>query len=93
MLLQVLTLCAQMACSPFPNAVFCHDARFSCPAGSSCSSEGESESKCVAADGSVVGSAALNLDAVAVAEFRDYGELGAAGRCFVCPAPARQSCV
>jgi hypothetical protein len=84
---------SQMACSPFSGAVFCHDARFSCPAATTCSSEGESESKCVAADGSVVGSASLNLDAVAVAAFRDYGELGAGGRCFVRPGPARQSCV
>ena len=64
-----LTLCAQMACSPFPNAVFCHDARFSCPAGTSCGAE----SKCTAADGSVISDATINADAYAVAEFRNFG--------------------
>jgi len=58
-----------MACSPFPNAVFCHDARFSCPAGTSCGAE----SKCTAADGSVIADATINADAYAVAEFRNFG--------------------
>ena len=68
-----------MACSPFFNAVFCHDARFSCPAASTCSSDIDSqESKCVASDGSVIGDAAMSVDAMAVAEFRNYGSC-----CFV----------
>jgi hypothetical protein len=64
-----------MACSPFSNAVFCHDARFSCPAASTCSSDTESHvSRCFASDGSVIGDAAMSVDAMAVAEFRNYGE-------------------
>ncbi len=64
-----------MACSPFSNAVFCHDARFSCPAASTCKSEsGFQVSRCFASDGSLIGDAAMSVDAMAVAEFRNYGE-------------------
>jgi len=59
-----------MACSIFPNAVFCHDARFSCPAGTkSCGQD----SKCTAADGSFIADATMNADASAVAKFRNFG--------------------
>ncbi len=64
---------SQMACSPFSDAVFCHDARFSCPAASTCSDAGSQVSRCFASDGSVISRAAKNVDAMKVAEFRNYG--------------------
>jgi hypothetical protein len=69
-LLEELIMCVQMACSIFPNAVFCHDGRFSCPAGTkSCGQD----SKCTAADGSFIADATMNADASAVAQFRNFG--------------------
>jgi hypothetical protein len=44
------------------------DARFSCPASTTCAEE----LKCIAVDGSV-SEAVLNLDAFAALEFRDFG--------------------
>jgi hypothetical protein len=74
-----------MACSPFSNAVFCHDSRFSCPASSTCSSDAAFvQNTCVASDGSVIGDAAMNVDAMAVAEFHDYGEHTCSAALFTC---------
>jgi hypothetical protein len=56
------------ACSPLPNAVRCMDARFSCPALSSC----VEDLKCIYADGNLT-DAIVNIDAFEVAEFRDFG--------------------
>ena len=56
------------ACSPLPNAVRCMDARFSCPASTTC---GENSS-CVAVDGTTT-DAVINVDAHQVAEMRDFG--------------------
>jgi hypothetical protein len=58
------------ACSPLPHAVRCMDARFSCPALSSCAEN----YTCVAPDhdGSI-SDAVLNVDAFRVAKFRDFG--------------------
>jgi len=63
------------ACSPLPNAVRCNDARWSCPASSTCSDDDSAlgSSKCVASDGSVV-DAVVNVDPLEVAEMRDFGE-------------------
>ena len=58
----------QYSCSPLPNAVRCMDARFSCPASTTCAEE----LKCIAADGSV-SEGVLNVDAFAALEFRDFG--------------------
>lgn len=57
------------ACSPLPRAVRCMDARFSCPAATACAEN----SQCVAADGTVVSDAAMNVDAYRVADMRDFG--------------------
>ena len=56
------------ACSPLPNAVRCMDARFSCPASSSCIED----LKCIYADGNLT-DAVVNIDAFEVAEIRDFG--------------------
>jgi hypothetical protein len=56
------------ACSPLPSAVRCMDARFSCPALSSC----VEDLKCIYADGNLT-DAVVNIDAFEVAEFRDFG--------------------
>jgi hypothetical protein len=72
--LLLILFCAQMACSPFPNAVFCHDARYSCPASSTCSHVNTPMSQCLASDGSVIGDATLNVDALEVSKFRNFGE-------------------
>ena len=58
------------ACSPLPSAIRCMDARFSCPALSSCAEN----STCISSDpdGSV-SDAVVNVDAFEVAEFRDFG--------------------
>lgn len=56
------------ACSPLLNAVRCMDARFSCPASTTC---GENSS-CVAVDGTAT-DAVINIDAYEVAEMRDFG--------------------
>lgn len=57
------------ACSPLPRAVRCMDARFSCPVSTACAEN----SQCVAADGTVVSDAVINVDAHQVAEVRDFG--------------------
>ena len=57
------------ACSPLPRAVRCMDARFSCLASTACAEN----SQCVAADGTVVSDAVINVDAHQVAEVRDFG--------------------
>ena len=57
------------ACSPLPRAVRCMDARFSCPAATACAEN----SQCVAADGTIVSDAAMNVDAFRVADMRDFG--------------------
>jgi hypothetical protein len=59
------------ACSPLPNAVRCMDARFSCPASSTCIED----SKCSHHGGNFtdVTDAVVNLDAFEVAEMRDFG--------------------
>lgn len=56
------------ACSPIPSAVRCMDARFSCPALSSC----VEDLKCIYPDGNLT-DAVVNIDAFQVAEFRDFG--------------------
>ena len=56
------------ACSPLPHAVRCMDARFSCPALSSC----VEDLKCIYPDGNLT-YAVVNIDAFDVAEFRDFG--------------------
>lgn len=56
------------ACSPLPNAVRCMDARFSCPALSSCA-EGV---KCIYPSSKLT-DAVVNVDAFRVAKFRDFG--------------------
>jgi hypothetical protein len=56
------------ACSPLPHAVRCMDARFSCPALSSC----VEDLKCIYPDGNLT-DAVVNVDAFEVAEFRDFG--------------------
>jgi hypothetical protein len=56
------------ACSPLPSAVRCMDARFSCPALSSC----VEDLKCICANGNLT-DAVVNIDAFEVAEFRDFG--------------------
>ena len=66
------------SCSPLPNAVRCNDARWSCPASSTCADDMHDaaalgSSKCVASDGSVV-DAVVNVDPLEVAEMRDFGE-------------------
>jgi hypothetical protein len=48
--------------------VRCNDARFSCPAASTCAKD----FKCLAADGSS-SNAVVNVDAAAVAKYRDFG--------------------
>jgi hypothetical protein len=63
-----LTLAPQYACSPLPNAVRCMDARFSCPASTTCAEE----IKCVAADGSV-SDGILNVDPFFALAVRDFG--------------------
>jgi hypothetical protein len=57
------------ACSPLPRAIRCMDARFSCPVSTACAEN----SQCVAADGTVVSDAVINVDAHQVAEVRDFG--------------------
>ena len=56
------------ACSPLHNAVRCSDARFSCPAFSTC----VEDSKCLSSN-NITTDAVVNLDAFQVAEFRDFG--------------------
>jgi hypothetical protein len=56
------------ACSPLPSAVRCMDARFSCPALSSC----VEDLKCIYPDGNLT-DGVVNVDAFQVAKFRDFG--------------------
>ena len=58
------------ACSPLPDAVRCMDARFSCPASTTC---GENSSCVSLEDGGVITDVVVNVDAHEVAEMRDFG--------------------
>jgi len=80
------------ACSPFPNAVFCHDSRFSCPASTTCNGEAAPLSQCVSSDGTVVGNATWNVDAVAVSKFRNFGNGMVQVKNVVCRIPIPSFC-